>query len=146
MWKGSGSLAAGVVALGLLVAGCAEVGHGPNFLDNPHACAPVPDGVAVCVNDKPVEWKAKTKPHMHEAGGFYAPLEELAAALGAKAELSADKQSVSVGGKAVVATAKDARGVHQHDGLVFAPIKEFAEAAGYKVQVDAEKKVVTISK
>lgn len=109
-------------------------------------CQPVPDGVAVCVGGKAVAFQAKTKPHMHEAGGFYAPAEELARALGVQVEIAPDKKSVKVAGKEVKAAAPDAKGIHEHDGLVYVPIKEFAEAAGYKYSANVEQKTVNLTK
>lgn len=101
----------------------------------------------MCVNGKAVAWSAAVKPpHMHETGGYYGAAEDLARALGVNAQIAADKKSVRVGGKAVVAVSKEARGVHTHDTAVFVPIKEFAEAAGFRVTVDAKQHTVSIRK
>jgi hypothetical protein len=107
----------------------------------------VKDSVGVCVNGKAVAWSAAVKPpHMHESGGYYGAVEDLARALGVHAEVAADQQSVKVGGKSVVAVSKEAKGVHTHDSAVFVPIKEFAEAAGYHVVVDAAQHTISMSK
>ncbi|HYG59250.1 MAG TPA: hypothetical protein VD902_14405 [Symbiobacteriaceae bacterium] len=111
------------------------------------ACPPVIDGVGVCIDAKPIAWSAGVKPpHMHENGGYYGAVNELATALGAKAEVAGDGKSVKVGGKVVAATAADAKGIHLHEEFVYVPIKEFAEAAGYKVYVDTGKHTVNIWK
>lgn len=110
-------------------------------------CAPVENGVGVCVEGKAVAWTAKAKPpHMHEAGGYYGLAVDLAKALGVKAEVSADKTKVTISGKAVRSTAKNAANIHEHEALVFVPIKEFAEAAGFKVEVDTTRNVINIHK
>ncbi|MFZ5827657.1 MAG: hypothetical protein ACOY94_25415 [Bacillota bacterium] len=106
------------------------------------------NSVAICLNGQPLTaWSAKAKPpHVHEEAGYYAAVPDLEALLGVKAEIAGDKQSVTVNGKRVESTAREAKNIHEHDGLVFAPIKEFAEAAGYAVQVDGVKHTVHIRK
>lgn len=135
------------VLLGLtLVAALALAGCGGTKAASA-TCAPVENGVGVCLDGKALTWTANIKPpHVHEEGGYYAAVQDLEKALGVKAEVAADKKSVKVGGKDVVATAPKAQGIHDHDALVYAPIKEFAEAAGFRVEVDAAKHVVSISK
>lgn len=109
------------------------------------SCAPVENAVNVCLNGQALTWTAKARPpHVHETGGYYAPVQDLEKALGVKAVVAANKKSLSVGGRSVVATVQGAMGIHQHETLVYAPIKEFAEAAGYTVEVDAKKHVVAI--
>lgn len=111
------------------------------------ACAPVAGGVGVCVDGKPVAWPAGgPTPHMHEHAGYYAPVADLARALGVKIEVAGDQKSVKVGGRGVVARAAGAKGIHQHQEKVFAPIREFAEAAGFKADVDTEKHTINIHK
>lgn len=111
------------------------------------ACTPVEGGVGVCVDGKPVTWsEGVLKPHMHETGGYYGGVEDLAKALGVDVQIAADKSSVTVGGKQVKAMADQAKGIHQHEMKVFAPIREFAEAAGFRAQVDGEKHTVNIHK
>lgn len=111
------------------------------------ACAAVENGVGVCLDGKALTWTETVRPpHMHEAGGYYGPVADLEKALGVKAEIAADKKSVTVNGTRVVATASKAMGIHEHDALLYAPIKEFAEAAGFTVEVDATKHVVSIKR
>ncbi|HLN62691.1 MAG TPA: hypothetical protein VK464_14185 [Symbiobacteriaceae bacterium] len=131
-------IAALILAVSLAAAGCSSASS---------ACAPVKDGVGVCLQGKAVAWSPKLKPpHMHESGGYYGPAEDLAKALGVTAQIAADKKSVRVGGKNVAALTPKAMGIHQHDAAVYVPIKEFAEAAGYLVQVDTGKHTLAISK
>lgn len=133
------SLAAVMLAAGLtaVAAGCSSESI---------ACAPVKDGVGVCLQGKAIPWSPQLKPpHMHETGGYYAAAEDLAKALGVRAQIAADKKSVTVAGKQVVAMTPKATGIHQHDAAVYVPIKEFAEAAGFQVQVDPAKHTVAIS-
>lgn len=111
------------------------------------ACAPVKDGVGVCVDGQPIAWAAGgPTPHMHEPAGYYAPVAELARALGVQPEIAADRRSVRVGGKAVVVRSDGAKGIHQHEDRVFAPIREFAEAAGFRADVDTAKHTINIHK
>lgn len=101
------------------------------------ACPPVESGVGVCVNGKAIDWSAVVmKPHMHENGGYYAHVEQLAEALHVNPVVASNKKSVLVGDKQVTALAPEAKGVHVHEDFVFVPIKEFAEAAGFKAIVD----------
>ncbi len=110
-------------------------------------CAPIENGVGVCLEGTAVSWTANVRPpHMHEPGGYYAPVQDLAKTLGVMAEVSSDQKSVSVNGKQVLAIGPEAQGIHLHDDLVYAPIKEFAEAAGYKVSVDPSHHTVSISR
>lgn len=111
------------------------------------SCPSVENAVSVCLDGKPLSWTAGFRPpHWHDPDGYYAPVQDLAKALGAKTMVAPDRKSVSVGGKSVVATMQGAMGIHQHDAIVYAPIKEFAEAAGFQVQVDTKKHVVSIQK
>lgn len=129
----------------VLLAGLGLAGCGSGAASS--ACAPVENGVGVCLDGKAISWTEKVRPpHMHEAGGYYAPVVDLEKALGVKAEVAADKKSVSVKGTIVVANASKAWGVHEHDALVYAPVKEFAEAAGFKVEVDTTRHVISIKR
>lgn len=111
------------------------------------ACAPVENGVGVCLEGAPIGWSAGVmKPHMHEEGGYYAPVADLAKALGVDAQVAADRKSVTVGRTMVTAKAMEARGIHLHDERVYAPIREFAEAAGYRATVDGKRHTVNIVK
>lgn len=109
------------------------------------ACKPVENGVAVCLDGKPLEVSTKTKFHAHE-GFYYGPAEETAKLLGTKAEVAADKKSVTVNGKVITIETNDKKGVHQHEDIVYVPVKQIAEAAGLKVSVDTTKHVVSINK
>jgi hypothetical protein len=126
------------MALALGLAGCTG--------ESSVSCAPVANGVGVCLDGKPFTWTATKPPHMHEQGGYYAPVEELAARLGVQAEIASDRKSVMVGSTQVIAKGEKPQGIHDHDGLVYAPIREFAEAAGFKVMIDTAANTVSITK
>lgn len=123
----------------LLAAGCGSSTSAPD-------CPPIASGVDVCVGGKALSSSGPLPFHMHEAGGYYAPVNDLAAALNVKPEVAADKKSVTVNSKTVQSSAQGAKNVHDHTGTLYAPVKEFAEAAGYKVVVNTEKNTVSIYK
>lgn len=125
-------------AAALLAAGCTARASAP-------VCPPVENGVGVCLNGQAVTWHAKYKaPHMHESGGYYAPVEQLQQLLGVKADIAPDRKNVRVNGTAVIAGGQQPKGIHDHETHLFAPIREFAEAAGYQVMVDTERHTVSI--
>jgi|GEM_PF-6184184 len=64
-------------------------------------CAPIPQGIAVCLNraSEPVPWSTSIKLERGEYGTAYAPLDVLIADLGANAFVSSDHKHVTVNGK-----------------------------------------------
>ena len=135
-----------VVAVGstLLVHACSRQAQPPLASTE---CPPLQDVVDVCVSGKPIPFSTSSRPpHMHEADGYYAPVDDLAPALGVQAEVSAEEKLVKVHGTEVRATAAGAVGVHVHEDRVYVPIREFAQAAGYKYSASAEKKTVSLTR
>lgn len=108
-------------------------------------CPPVKNGVAVCLGGRPVTWSARfVPPHMHEQGGYYAPVEQLERLLLVKADIAADRKSLKVNGRTVTVVGHKPKGIHEHQGHLYAPIKEFAEAAGHEVSVDTTRHIINI--
>lgn len=128
-----------LVALLGIVAGCAA--------GTSQGCPPVENGVGVCFDGRPITWSAAVKPpHMHEQGGYYAPVDELATYLKVNPVVASNKKSVLIGGKIIAAKSDEAVGVHLHEDFVYVPIREFAEAAGFRVVVDAKLHTINIER
>lgn len=128
-----------LIALFGVVVGCAK--------STQQSCAPVENGVGVCIDGKPITWSAAVKPpHMHEQGGYYAPVEDLATHLKVNPVVGSNRKSVLIAGKVVMARSEEAVGVHMHEDFVYVPIREFAEAAGFKVMVDTKAHTVNIQR
>jgi hypothetical protein len=133
----------GLAGLALLAGGLAACGGQPTT-----ACTPKDKAVVVCVNGKPIDFStAKNGPHKHEAGSIYAPVEQLAGALGVDIMVDPGGKTVTVNGQKVqVVGVPGAMGVHVHSQEIFVPVREFARAAGLKVDVDDKKGIAGIAK
>jgi hypothetical protein len=140
-WEGIHVSKRAVVTLGLIlllavaVAGCGSTGKS-------HPCNPVPDGIAVCLNGALLPLTANVVEHH---GEYYAPADDLGAALGAKVVTSPDRKQVTVNGKNL-STTNGATNTLERDGRLYILILDGANAAGHGVAIDWVRHTVNIDK
>jgi hypothetical protein len=128
------ALAAAAVLIAALATGCSRRTAG---------CSPVENSIVVCLEGKPLTWQAEVKPHLH-GNVIYGPAEEFAVWLGARIELADGAGSVSVAGKQIIPDQGDAKGMHEHNGILYAPLKQVAEAAGFTVFILSDRSIVSV--
>lgn len=97
-----------------------------------YTCVPTPNGIATCVRGRPVSWGDRV---IEKGGQYYAPADELAATLGARLAISADKKHVTINGKEL-STSGGVTNTLEQDGKVYIIILDAANAAGYSVAID----------
>jgi hypothetical protein len=95
-------------------------------------CNAIPGHIAVCVDGNHVSWENLVK---SEYGTYYAPVEDLATTLDAKAVVSSDKRHVTINGKELSSTG-GVTNTREFDGKLYVIILDAANAAGYNVGID----------